>query len=167
MRETATKSVQNRTDSEQKQKGEARRLPAWRRWWFAYVLVPDFRVLSDVGGEEFGAFGGVEVDDLDTGGAEPVQATGEVTGFADDDGAEAELADEATAVPAGGESADHDEVAVGSLASSTAEGVGFAVDRGVVLLDTAVVAGGDELALRAEDGCSDGDAALREAEASF
>ena len=125
-------------------------LGARRRWWFAPVLVPDFGVLPDVGDEEVGTFRGVEVDDLDTSSAQPVQTSGEVAGFANDDGAEAELADEATTVPARSKSADHDEVAVGSLASSTAEGVGFAVDRRVVLLDAAVVAGGDELALRAE-----------------
>src|SRR5215472_11689310 len=129
-------------------------LAAWRWWRFTYVFVPDFGVLSDVGNEEVDAFGGVEVDDLDAGGAQPVQASGEVAGLADDDGAEAELADEATAVPTGGESGDHGEVAVGALASGAAEGVGFAMDRGVVLLDAAVMAGGNELALRAEDGCS-------------
>ena len=73
---------------------------------------------------------GVEVDDLDTDGAEPLQATGEVTGFADDERAQAELANEAATVPARGKRADHDEVAIGSLASGAAEGVGFAVDRG-------------------------------------
>ena len=76
--------------------------------------------------------------------AEPVLAAGEVDAFADDDGLEAELADEAGAVPAGGEGGDHDEVAVGALAAGVAEGVGFAVEAGVGLLDAAVVAAADE-----------------------
>ena len=87
--------------------------------------------------------------------------------FADDDGLEAELADEAGAVPAGGERGDHDEVAVGALAAGAAEGVGFAVDGGVGLLDAAVVAAADEGAVGAEDGGADGDAAFGEAGAGF
>jgi len=91
--------------------------------------------------------------------------------LAHDQGAEAELADEAAAVPAGGEGGDHDEVAVGALAAGVAEGVGFAVDGGVVLLDAAVVATADEGAgwgaVGAEDGGSDGETAFGEAEAGF
>ena len=94
-------------------------------------------------------------------------AAGEVDAFADDDGLEAELADEAGAIPAGGEGGDHDEVAVGALAAGVAEGVGFAVDGGVGLLDAAVVAAADEGAVGAEDGGADGEAAFGEAGAGF
>jgi len=86
-----------------------------------------FGVLLNVGGEEFGTFRGVEVDDLDTSRVQPVQATGEVTGFTDDDGAEAKLADEATAIPTGCKSADDDKVAIGALSSGAAEGVVLAL----------------------------------------
>lgn len=136
-------------------------------WGGAYVFVPDFGVLADVVGEEVGAGRRVEVDDFDSGGAEPVEASGEVARFADDEGAEAELADEAAAVPAGGERGDHDEVAVGALPSGAAEGVGFAVDGGVGLLDATVVAAADEVAGGVEDGGSDGDSAFGEAEVGF
>ena len=133
----------------------------------ANVFVPDFGVLADVGGQQVDTLGGVEVEDVDAGGAEPVEASGEVAGFADDYGGKAELAHESAAEPARGERGDHDEVAVGALPSGAAEGVGFPVDGGVVLLDAAVVAGGDELAARVEDGGSDGDAAFGEAETGF
>jgi len=94
-------------------------------------------------------------------------AAGEVDALAEDEGLEAELADEAAAVPAGGERGDHDEVAVGTLAPGIAEGVGFAVEARVVLLDAAVVAAADEGSVVAEDGGTDGEATFGETDAGF
>jgi len=74
---------------------------------FSDVFVPDGGIFLDVGGEEGDAFLGVEVEDFDVEGAEPVDAALEVAGFADDDASESELADEAAAVPAGRERGDH------------------------------------------------------------
>ena len=133
----------------------------------ADVFVPDGGVGGDVVAHHGDAGGVGEVDDVDAEVAEPLFAAGEVLAFADDDGLEAELADEAGAVPAGGERGDHDEVAVGALAAGVAEGVGFAVDAGVGLLDAAVVAAAYEGAVGAEDGGADGEAAFGEAGAGF
>src|SRR5690349_18764952 len=80
---------------------------------FADVFVPNFGMGGDVLGEEVDAVGGIEVDDGDAVVAEPVEAAGEVDRFADDDGTDAELADEAAAIPARGERGRHDGVAVG------------------------------------------------------
>ena len=94
-------------------------------------------------------------------------AAGEVDAFPDDDSLETELADEAGAVPAGGERGDHDEVAVGALAAGVAKGIGFAVDAGVGLLDAAVVPAAYEGAVGTEDSCADGETAFGEAGAGF
>ena len=82
--------------------------------------------------------------DLDAVFAEPVEAAGEIHRFADNQRADVELADQAAAVPAGGESGDHDFVAVGALAAGFAEGVGFAVDGGIAFLDAAIVAAAEQ-----------------------
>jgi hypothetical protein len=129
--------------------------------------VPEGGVGGDVVAHHGDAGGVGEVDDGDAEVAEPVLTAGEVLGFADDDGAEAELADEAGAVPAGGERGDHDEVAVGALAAGVAEGVGFAVDAGVGLLDAAVVTAAYEGSVGAEDSRADGETAFGEAGAGF
>lgn len=133
----------------------------------ADVFVPNGRVGGDVGGEEGDAFGGVEVDDLDAELAEPVDAAAEVLALADDETAEAELADEAGAVPAGGEGGDHGDGAVAALAAGAAEGVGLGMGAGVAILHAAVVAGGDEAAVGVVERGTDGKAALVEAEAGF
>ena len=74
---------------------------------FADIFVPDGGIFLDVVGEEGDAVLGIEVDDFDVEGAEPVDAALEGAAFADDDARESELADEAAAVPAGRESGNH------------------------------------------------------------
>src|SRR5258708_33002255 len=86
--------------------------------------------------------------------------SGLVRQFADDYGGDGELADEAAAVPAGRQSGDHDFVAISALATGAAEGVGFCVDRGIVLLDAAVVAAPQQVSLTIEKGGADGNAAF-------
>lgn len=105
--------------------------------------------------------------DLEAIVAQPVNASFECLAFADDDGLEAELADQAGAVPAGPERGDHNELAVGSLASSVAESVGLSVGGGVVVLNAAVVSRPQERAIGAEDRGSDGDASFGETLACF
>ena len=133
----------------------------------ADVLVPKCGIQADEGSEQVDAFLGMQIDNLHTILTEPVDATGEIDGFAHDDGGNGELADQAAAIPARGESGDHDFVAVGALAAGAAEGIGFGVDGGVVVLDAAVVALGEEISLAVEEGGADGNAALGEAEAGF
>ena len=133
----------------------------------ADVFVPDFGVSPDVGGEEADAFVRIKIDDNYAEGAEPVDAALESARFADDDAREAELADQATAIPAGSKGGDHGEFAVAALAASVAEGVGFAVERRVAVLHAAIVAGTDEVSLFVENRGADGDAAFGEAFAGF
>src|SRR5580698_7974972 len=141
-----------------------------RRDWrsiFADVFVPDVGFFGDEFLEEVDAVLGMEIDHADAVFDEPVEAAAEADGFTDDDSSDLELADEAAAIPAGGEGGDHDFVAVGTLAASFAEGVGFAVDAGVGLLDAAVTAPGEEGAGGGEESSADGDATFVEAEAGF
>ena len=135
----------------------------WRFRRHTDVLIPDVRVVADVVSEEPCALGGMEFDDFNVKFAQPVDAATEVLGFTNDDGSKPELADESTAIPAGRKRGDHDEVAVGSLAPSMAEGIGLAVDGWIVLLNTAIVSDADELAAGVENGGADRDSALREA----
>src|SRR5258708_36701273 len=99
----------------------------------ADFFVPNGGISADVGGQEVDAFGGVEVDDLDAIFAEPVDAAVEIAGFADDYGGDAELADEAAAIPARRQRGDHNFVAIGALAAGPAEGVVFSAGCGAVL----------------------------------
>ncbi len=128
--------------------------------FFTDVFVPDFGMLGDVGREEVVASLVVEVDDVHPVFAEPVDAPGEGAAFADDHRANAELADEAGAIPTGGEGGDHDDVAIAALAASAAEGISLSVDAGIALLDTAVVAAAEEFARGAKHGRADGDPAF-------
>ena len=57
------------------------------------------------------------------------------------------------------------DIAIATLASGAAEGVGFGVDRGVIFLHPAVAPGGEELALGVEHGGADGDSAFGLADA--
>ena len=134
---------------------------------FADVFVPDGWVFEDEAGEHVGAFLVVEVDDVGAVFAKPVEAAGEVAAFSDDQRADLKLADEAAAIPAGGEGGDHDQVPVGMLAAGAAEGVGFTVDGRVALLDAAVVSATEQGAVFVKEGGSNGDAAFGEAEACF
>ena len=61
----------------------------------------------DVVGQESDALLGIDVDDFDVEGAEPVDAALEGAAFADDDARESELTDKAAAVPAGRKSGNH------------------------------------------------------------
>jgi hypothetical protein len=137
------------------------------RLLLADVFVPDVGFLGDELFEKVDAFLGVKVDHADAVFDEPIEAAAEGDGLADDDGSDLELADEAAAIPAGGEGGDHDFVAVSALAAGFAEGVGFAVDTGVGLLDAAVAASGEQGAGVVEESCSDGDAAFVQTEAGF
>src|SRR5580700_8070536 len=141
-----------------------------RRDWrsiFADVFVPDVGFFGDEFLEEVDAVLGLEIDHADAVFDEPVEAAAEADGLTDDDRSDLELADEAAAIPAGGEGGDHDFVAVGALAAGFAEGVGFAVDAGVGLLDAAVTTAGEQSSGAVEERGADGDAAFLQAKASF
>src|SRR5207247_1159272 len=82
--------------------------------------------------------------------------------FADDDGANVELAGQAAAIPARGECGDHDLVAVAALPASLAKGVGLAVDGRILLLHAAVVATAEDASLAIGQACPDRDPAFGE-----
>jgi hypothetical protein len=129
--------------------------------------VPDCGIGLNVLCQKRNAFLRIEIDDGDTEGTKPVDATLEIAAFADDNGAEAELAKQAAAVPARRERGDHDEFAVTFLPSGVTEGVCFAVEGWVTVLHAAIVPGANELAVGIENGGADGDAAFAQALASF
>src|SRR5579884_3797788 len=81
----------------------------------AYVLVPYLGVVADKTAKKLFARGGVEIDDLDSVLAEPVDAAAEGLALADDHAGEAELPDEARAIPAGGERGGHGHAAIAAL----------------------------------------------------
>ena len=68
---------------------------------FADVLVPDFGVLGDEAFKQLAALACVEIDDLDAIFAQPVEAAGKGAAFADHERADAELAHQSAAIPAG------------------------------------------------------------------
>jgi hypothetical protein len=133
----------------------------------ANVFVPEFRARLDKVGEEVSAFLVVEIQYFDAMFAEPVEAAWEVAAFAYDEGADVELADQAATVPAWGERGDHDQVAVVGLTAGATEGVRFAVDGGVALLDAPVVAAAEERSVPMKERGADGNAAFSEAKVGF
>src|SRR5438067_11488448 len=126
----------------------------------ADVFVPDSRVGGDETGEEVAAGSRVEVDHFDAILAQPVDPALEGAALADDDAAEAELADQPRAVPAWREGRHHGQVAVAPLASCVAKGVGLAVRAGIAVLHAAVVAGAEQVTIGCEDGRPNGNAAF-------
>ena len=129
--------------------------------------MPDCGIGLNVLCQKRGALLRIEIDDVDAEGTKPVDAALEIAAFADDDGAEAELAKQAAAIPAWRERGDHDEFAVTRLASGVTERVRFAVEGWVAVLYATIVAGADQLPIGIENGGADGDAALVQALASF
>jgi biotin carboxylase len=81
--------------------------------------------------------------------------------------ADAELADEPTAVPAGGEARGKGYPAVAALATSVAECTCFAVHRGVTVLNSTVVAAAQQSTFLIEKGRPDRDATFGESEVSL
>lgn len=106
---------------------------------------------------------GIEYDYLNAQGAQPFDSALEITGVADYQPAEAELAYESAAVPAGREGRDHDHFTIASLASGIAESIRFAVQGRIAVLYTAVVARSYETAAGVKDRGSDRKSALGEA----
>src|SRR5206468_5538635 len=102
----------------------------------------------------------VQVDYPDAVLPQPVDAAVEVDGFADDHGADVELPDQPATVPARRQRRDHDLVTVAALPAGVAEGVGFAVDGGILLLHAAVVPAAEDTTLPLGQATPDGNAAF-------
>ena len=104
------------------------------------IFAPHFRVLGHVLGKHLNAFVGVGVEDVRTVLDQPIEAAAEINGLADNYGADAELADQAAAIPAGSEGGHHDFVAVSALAARFAKRICFTMRGGIALLDPSIVA---------------------------
>src|SRR6266516_1072064 len=109
----------------------------------------------------------VHDDDLDARLPQPVDPALEVAVLSDDHAGDTELAYEAAAVPAGGKRRDHGGLAVAPLPPRPAEGVGFAMDRGVALLDPPVAAASQEALAGREQGAAHRHATLGEPDPGF
>src|SRR6266478_2321712 len=104
------------------------------------IFVPNFRMVRNVPGEHSNALLGVQVDDIDSILDQPIDAAAEIYGLADDYGADAELADEAAAIPARSQRRDHNLVAVTSLPARLSKRIRFTVRGRIAFLHSAVVA---------------------------
>ena len=108
-----------------------------------------------------------QINHLNSVFTQPVNSTTEILRFTDNDFAEVELANQPAAIPAGRERCYNDFVAIVALASGVAEGVGFGVHGGIVLLNTQVVATPEKFTVGIEKRCTDGNAAFGEADSRF
>jgi hypothetical protein len=134
---------------------------------FSDVFVPDLWMPGYELAEELFALRVVEIDHLNAVIAEPVDPALECFGFADDDRADAELADEAAAVPAWGERRRHYRVSIAALAARFAKSIRLPVDRRIILLHAAIVAAAKQIAFAVEQRRSDRDTALGRSKTSF
>src|SRR4051794_17688083 len=133
----------------------------------ADVLVPDLGMRGDEAGQQLDALGRRQIHDLDAALAKPVDAAGERDRLAHHHLGDAELADEAAAVPARGKRRHHHRVAIGAPAARAPERVGLSVKRWILLLDAPVVSAAQQRAVGGEERRPDRDAALGKARPGF
>src|SRR6185503_16164253 len=105
------------------------------------------RVRGDVVCQQLYALFRTEVDHLDPVLPKPVNAALKVDRLADDHCADPELPNQPAAVPARRKRGDHDLVAVAALSAGFAKGVGLAVNRRIIFLNSAVVSASKQIAL--------------------
>src|SRR4051812_33386673 len=106
-------------------------------------------MLGDELAEHLNAFWRLKVDDLHAGLRQPFLAALKVDRFAQHHLGYSELAHKTAAVPARGERRDHHRLPVAALASRVPKRIGLAMDGRIVLLDAAVAAAAEQLAVRA------------------
>src|SRR6266849_6927224 len=102
-------------------------------------------MVRNVPGENSNALLGVQVDDIDSILAQPIDAAAEIHGLADHYGANAKLADQAAAIPARSQRGRHDFVAVSPLPARFAKRIRLAMRGRITLLHSAVVAASQQL----------------------
>ncbi len=121
-----------------------------RNSFFADIFSPYFRVLSHIFGEHLDALVRMGVEHFCAIFTQPIDAAAKILRFADDYGADAKLADQAAAIPAGSESGHHDFVAVTSLPARFAKSIGLAMCGGIAFLHSAIVAAAQEFSIAFE-----------------
>src|SRR6202034_2686823 len=94
----------------------------------ADVLVPNLRMLPDIGGQQVFALRRTEVNDLHAAFAQPVNPAAKGARFADHDGPDAELHYKTAAVPARRQRRDHYRVLVAASSPGLAECIRLTVD---------------------------------------
>ena len=109
----------------------------------------------------------MQIDDVDTMLAQPVDAALEGDRFAHHHSADIELPHQPAAVPAWRQRGDHDGVLVAALATSLAECIGLAVHGRVVFLHAAVMAAAKQTSVAVVQRGPDRDAAFGQTLAGF
>jgi hypothetical protein len=117
---------------------------------FADVFVPDLGILRNIRGQHSNAFVRMGVEHFRAVLAEPVEAAAEIYGFPDHYGADAELANQAAAIPARGQGSHHDFVAVTALAARLSKRIRFAMRGRITFLHSAVVAASQQFSIAFE-----------------
>jgi hypothetical protein len=105
---------------------------------FANIFMPHFRVRRDEFFQQLAAIPVIEIDDLDTVGAEPLQAAGEGAALAHNHSTDAKLPHQPAAVPTGSQRGNHNQIAIAALTPGAAKRIGFAVYARVALLHSTV-----------------------------
>src|SRR5712692_1577756 len=121
-----------------------------RHSFFTDIFSPNFRVLCDIFGEHLDAFVRMSVEDFGAVLAQPVDAAAEIHGLADNYGADAKLADQAAAIPAGSQRGHHDFVTVAALPACFAKRIRFTMCGGIAFLHSAVVAASEQFSVAFE-----------------
>src|SRR5262245_23357164 len=105
----------------------------------ADIFVPYARICGDVVGQQPHACVGIQIDYIDAVFAQPVDAALKVDRLAYDNSADAELTNEAAAVPARRKRSGHNRVAIARPPAGVPECIGLAVRGRVRVLDPSVV----------------------------
>jgi biotin carboxylase len=134
---------------------------------YADVFMPDFGMGGNVVREHLDAIFGVQVDDVSAILLQPIDAAVKIYGLADNYCPDAELADQATAIPAGRERGNHDFVAVSALAARLSKGVRLSMYGRIAFLHSAVVAAPEQFSITFEQRSADGNSSFSKAEARF
>jgi hypothetical protein len=112
-------------------------------------------------------FLGIQIDDVDTVFAQPIDPAPKVYRFPDDHFSDIELPYQPAAVPARSKGGDHYRAAIRALPSGISKRVGLTVYRGIVLLNALVMAAAEQISVPVEESRTDGNAAFAKTFAGF
>ena len=101
--------------------------------------MPHRGIRGDVVREQIDALLRMKIDHFDAILSQPIDATAEIHGLADDQHADAELPHQPAAIPAGGQRGHHDFVPITALPPGLAKRIRFAVHGRIIFLNPAIV----------------------------